>query len=54
MTHALNDLHAKIDLFKTGIERWETLLKKKRKELASLKSMNTKRPAAKKKVPSHA
>ena len=47
MTDSINDLQNTIDLFKTGIERWEALLKKKKKELSSLKSQNTKRQDSK-------
>jgi DNA-binding transcriptional MerR regulator len=47
MTRKVGDLQNKMDLFKTGIERWETLLKKKKKELAAFKALNTKRQGSK-------
>ncbi|HEX9933621.1 MAG TPA: MerR family transcriptional regulator [bacterium] len=36
----------KMEQFKKGINRWEDLLKKKRKEIANLKNRNRKRPDA--------
>jgi len=39
-------LFGKMDLFKEGIRRWEELLKKKRKEILSLKDKNLKRPGS--------
>ncbi len=37
-------LFEKMNLFKEGIQRWEDLLKKKRKEIMNLKNQNQKRP----------
>lgn len=39
----IKNLHDKINLFKEGIERWEDLLKKKKKEVLNLKHKNQKR-----------
>ncbi len=41
---ALDGLFDKMELFKAGISRWEDLLKKKKKEIISLKQKNAKRP----------
>ena len=43
MQKELDTLFDKIDSFRQGIERWEDLLKKKRKELTGIKGMNEKR-----------
>jgi len=40
---AIDSLSEKMDLFKAGIARWEDLLKKKKKEIISLKTRNSKR-----------
>ncbi|GAB1348625.1 hypothetical protein MASR1M107_08370 [Ignavibacteriales bacterium] len=40
---ALDGLFAKMELFKEGIARWEDILRKKRKEIVSLKQRNSKR-----------
>lgn len=39
----IKGLNEKIGLFKAGIDRWEELLKKKRKEILALKNLNNKR-----------
>ncbi len=39
----IEQLQDQMALFKTGIERWEELLKKKHKEISSLKTQNQKR-----------
>jgi len=44
---AVEALRAKMAELKGGIERWEDLLKKKKKEIAGLKARNAKRPASK-------
>jgi DNA-binding transcriptional MerR regulator len=44
MLNAIDDFFAKMDQFKEGIQRWENLLKKKRKEILNLKTRNRKRP----------
>ncbi len=51
MQQKIRVLEEKMDHFKAGIERWEDLLKKKKKEIAALKSQNKKRlkPKGKKK-----
>jgi DNA-binding transcriptional MerR regulator len=41
----------KINLFKEGIERWEDLLKKKKKEVLNLKNKNQKREKKEEKTP---
>jgi DNA-binding transcriptional MerR regulator len=43
---AVETLQSKMAELKGGIERWEDLLKKKKKEIAGLKARNAKRPAA--------
>lgn len=43
MTHEIALLLEKTNQLKAGIQRWEDLLKKKKKELAALKSQNQKR-----------
>ncbi len=43
MLAEIRGLFDKIDLFKEGIERWEDLLKKKKKEVLNLKNKNQKR-----------
>ncbi len=43
MQQKIRMLEEKIDHFKAGIERWEDLLKKKKKEISALKSQNKKR-----------
>ena len=47
MTKKINHLQDRMDLLKVGIERWENLLKKKKKEISGLKSLNLKRQAKK-------
>jgi len=47
MTKKIKDLQDKMKLFEVGIERWENLLKKKKKEISGLKSLNIKRQAKK-------
>ena len=47
MTKKIKHLQDKMDLLKVGIERWENLLKKKKKEISGLKSLNLKRQAKK-------
>jgi hypothetical protein len=42
MLAEIKDLFGKMVLFKAGIQRWEDLLKKKRKEILSLKDKNLK------------
>jgi DNA-binding transcriptional MerR regulator len=51
MRRKIHVLEEKINHFKAGIERWEDLLKKKKKEISALKSQNKKRlkPKGKKK-----
>jgi DNA-binding transcriptional MerR regulator len=44
MEAKIDALFAKMGLLKEGIERWETLLKKKRKEIRRLKEENAKSP----------
>ncbi|MCJ7586742.1 MAG: MerR family transcriptional regulator [Candidatus Aminicenantes bacterium] len=46
MLARIDALFAKMNLFKQGIERWEDLLKKKRKEIHRLKDENAKSPRA--------
>jgi DNA-binding transcriptional MerR regulator len=43
---AVEALHAKMRLLREGLERWEDLLKKKKKDILGLKAKNAKRPAA--------
>lgn len=43
MQNEIENLFTKMNLLKTGIERWEDLLKKKKKELTALKTKNSKR-----------
>ena len=43
MLKAIENLFSKMNLLKDGISRWEELLKKKKKEIVSLKNKNTKR-----------
>ena len=43
MTDNIKHFEAKMALFKTGMERWESLLKKKKREISSLKTQVTKR-----------
>ena len=43
MGQKIRALEEKIDHFKAGIERWEDLLKKKKKEISALKNQNKKR-----------
>ena len=52
MLVAIQKLYDKMTLLKGGIERWEDLLKKKKKEVQSLKNRNEKRNASKKESPS--
>jgi MerR family transcriptional regulator, copper efflux regulator len=42
---AVEALQAKMRLLREGLERWEDLLKKKKKEIVGLKAKNAKRPA---------
>ena len=48
MLEAINVLFEKTNLLKEGIQRWEELLKKKKKEIQNLKSQNSKRSTNKK------
>lgn len=48
MLKAIDALFTKMNLFKDGIQRWEDLLKKKRKEIIALKNQNKKRAARQK------
>ncbi len=43
MTVQIEQLQNQMELLKSGIERWEDLLKKKHKEISSLKAQNQKR-----------
>lgn len=43
----IDELFKKMDQYKQGIQRWEELLKRKRKEISQLQSQNQKRPDAK-------
>ena len=43
MLTAIDDFFNKMEEFKTGIQRWEELLKKKKKEVHSLRARNRKR-----------
>lgn len=43
MTAAIDELSSKLKLFGQGIERWEGLMKKKRKEIGDLQGKNKKR-----------
>ncbi len=47
MLKKIKKFYEKIDLFKNGIERWDELLTKKRKEILSLKQQNKKRKKSK-------
>lgn len=49
MLKKIRELNQKMDLFKKGIERWEELLNKKKKEIISLKQRNKKRQKLKRK-----
>lgn len=49
MQEKIKELYQKIDQFKKGIERWEELLNKKKKEILSLKQRNKKRIKSKRK-----
>jgi DNA-binding transcriptional MerR regulator len=49
MLEKIKELYQKIDLFKKGIERWEELLNKNKKEILSLKQRNKKRIKSKRK-----
>ncbi|MFW6123618.1 MAG: MerR family transcriptional regulator [Acidobacteriota bacterium] len=49
MMKKIRELNQKMDLFKKGIERWEYLLNKKKKEIISLKQRNKKRQKLKRK-----
>jgi DNA-binding transcriptional MerR regulator len=42
MTDGIKDFESKMKLFKDGMERWEHLLKKKKKEISGLKAQNKK------------
>jgi len=53
MLGAVEGLSAKMNLLKSGVARWEDLLKKKKKEIAGLRAKNEKR-AAPAKGPAHA
>ncbi len=44
MLDGIRALHDKMRLFREGMERWEGLMKKKKKEILSLKEKNQKRP----------
>ncbi|MBN2430823.1 MAG: MerR family transcriptional regulator [Acidobacteria bacterium] len=44
MLEAIENFFNKMNQFKEGIQRWENLLKKKRKEIQGLKTRNRKRP----------
>jgi len=43
MIAAIQTLNEKMKLFKEGIERWDDLAKKKKKEILNLKSKNRKK-----------
>jgi DNA-binding transcriptional MerR regulator len=45
LIQAVEALHAKMRLLREGLERWEDLLKKKKKDILGLKAKNAKRPA---------
>lgn len=47
MIKKIKHLQDKMGLLKVGIERWENLLKKKKKEISGLKSLNIKRQVKK-------
>ena len=47
MAKQIHHLQDKMELLKVGIERWENLLKKKKKEISGLKSLNLKRQTKK-------
>lgn len=42
MTDRIKDFEDKVKLFKEGMERWEQLLRKKKKEISGLKAQNAK------------
>ncbi|NOR14829.1 MAG: MerR family transcriptional regulator [Candidatus Aminicenantes bacterium] len=44
MTGKIKEFENKVKLFKDGMERWERLLKKKKKEISGLKTQNEKLP----------
>ena len=44
MLAAIEALHEKMKLLEEGVDRWEDLLKKKKKEILGLKAKNRKRP----------
>jgi len=44
MLEGIQALSEKMKLFREGMERWEDLMKKKKKEILSLKAKNQKRP----------
>jgi DNA-binding transcriptional MerR regulator len=48
MLEAIDVLYGKMNLLKEGIQRWEDLIKKKKKEIQNLKSLNAKRDQEKK------
>jgi DNA-binding transcriptional MerR regulator len=45
MLNGIKELLDKLKLFREGAERWEDLMKKKKKEILGLKAKNEKRPA---------
>jgi len=45
MLEAIQTLYDKMKLFREGMERWEDVMKKKKKEILNLKAKNQKRPA---------
>jgi len=47
MLEKIKDLYQRMDMLKGGIERWEELLNKKKKEIISLKQRNKKRKKTK-------
>ena len=47
MLQNIKMLNEKMELFKAGIDRWDELLKKKKKEVLALKSLNKKRETSK-------
>ncbi len=49
MLERIEKLYKKMDQFKKGIDRWEELLNKKKKEIMSLKNQNKKRHKSKRK-----
>jgi len=46
MMREIGDLYDKMKLLREGIDRWEDLLKKKKKEIRGIQSRNRKRPDA--------